>query len=92
MKSNYITNSGIDVSEATMDVTILGKKRKFSFPNNEIMKNIIIAAFNGRDYPIILLPNFILFYSSATSVHRGTNGYISKNVCKVHPGIEYFKK
>ena len=69
MKSNYTANSGIDVSEATMDVTILGKKRKFYYPNNEFMKNIIIAAFQGRDYPIISLPN----YSPKIIVDAGAN-------------------
>ena len=69
MKSNYTANSGIDVSEATMDVTILGKERKFFYPNNEFMKNIIVAAFKGHDYPIINLPN----YSTKTIVDVGAN-------------------
>ncbi len=40
----------------------------------------------------LLSPNFMLFYSIANSIHRGTNGYISKKLCKMHPGIEWFKK
>ena len=69
MKSNYTANSGIDVSEATMGVTIQGKERKFFYPNNEFMKNVIIAAFKGHDYPIINLPN----YSTKTIVDVGAN-------------------
>ncbi len=68
-KSNYTANSGIDVSETAMDVTILGKERKFFYPNNEFMKDIIIAALNGHDYPILHLPN----YTTKTIVYVGAN-------------------
>lgn len=194
MKNNYTANSGIDVSETAMDIKILGKERKFFYPDNEFMKDIIVAALNGHDYPILHLPNystktivdiganvgaaalyflsfslafetvgesevvnlvkvseeitnkeireisilkidtegceipvleeflmlentdigiiyneyhseedrlaidrllspdFMLFYSIANSIHRGNNGYISKDLCKIHPGIEWCKK
>ena len=35
---------------------------------------------------------FLLFYSNARSIHRGTNGYISKKLCKRHSEMEWLKK
>ncbi|MFQ5685377.1 MAG: FkbM family methyltransferase [Candidatus Scalindua sp.] len=67
MESNCTSNSCIDDSEATMGITILGKERKFFYPNN--VKNVIMAVFNGHDYPIINLPS----YSTKTIVDVGAN-------------------
>ena len=40
----------------------------------------------------LLSSDFLLFHSSANAVHRGTNGYISKDLCKKHHEIEWLKK
>lgn len=42
-----------------IDVEIHNRQINFQLPNSNFMKNIVLAIFQGKDYPIIRLPKFI---------------------------------
>jgi len=56
-KTNNIT-SLIDENRDTVNINILNRQINFQFPNYHYLKNLVLAIFRGKDYPIFRLPDF----------------------------------